>query len=280
MIIDIHTHFWSMDELGPKLYRDLENARIPASSMAMTSASHLEATAAVDRAVVFGLRARASGMNISNDTVRAQVNLAPERLVFFTSVDPSEDRFMDELERTHLDLGARGIKLGPIYQGVHPHDKKYRQIYAYAERHHLPILIHMATTFASAAPLEYARPGLMDDIAADYPELRIILAHLGHPWSGEAISVIRRRPNVYADLSALYYRPWQFYTTMRLLTEYGSAHKVFFGSDYPFTLPGDSVNGVRNVNKALKVSGLPPVPDDVIEGIINRDALGILGLES
>jgi len=279
MTVDMHTHFWNMDELGPELYRDLENARVPASTMAMTSASHLEATAAVDRAVVFGLRARASGMNISNDTVKAQVDLAPERLIFFTSVDPSEKGFMEELERTHQDLGARGIKLGPIYQGVHPHDKRYREIYTYAERHRLPILIHMATTFASAAPLDYARPILMDDIAADYPELRIILAHLGHPWSGEAISVIRRRPNVYADLSALYYRPWQFYTTMRLLTEYGSAHKVFFGSDYPFTLPGESVKNVRNVNGILKNSGLPAVPEDVVEGIINRDALAILGIE-
>jgi hypothetical protein len=278
MITDLHTHYWNPGEIGPELYRDLAQAKIPADTISMTSESHLMATAAVDRAVVFGLRARLSGMNISNDTVKAQVNLAPDRLVFFTSVDPSEDGFMEELARTHRDLDARGIKLGPIYQGVHPADNRFRLIYTYAERHGLPIVIHMATTFSSDAPLDYANPLHMDMIAGDYPKLKIILAHLGHPWIGETISIIRRRRNVYADISALYYRPWQFYNAMRLLVEYGASHKVFFGSDFPFTLPGDSVNGVRNVNHIIRRSGLPTVPGEIIEDILHRDTLGILGI--
>ena len=278
MIVDLHTHYWKMDEIGPEVYQDLKNARIPASSMVMSSESHLQATAAVDRAVVFGLRARKSGMNVSNDTVREQVDKAPDRLIFFTSVDPGEGDYMKELERTHRELGAKGIKLGPIYQGVHPLDDRYRSIYSYAQKHDLPILIHMATTFSSSVPLDYARPIHMDQAAIEYPDLKIVLAHLGHPWSGETIAIIRRHANVYADLSALYYRPWQFYNTMRLLVEYGCSHKVFFGSDYPFTLPADSISGVRNLNHTLGNSGLPPVPGDIIEEILQRDALGILGI--
>ncbi|HEX2999711.1 MAG TPA: amidohydrolase family protein, partial [Armatimonadota bacterium] len=193
--------------------------------------------------------------------------------------DPSESDFMAELERTHLELGAKGVKLGPIYQGVHPTDDRYRLIYSYAQKHNLPILIHMATTFSSSVPLDYARPIHMDEIAIDFPDLKLVLAHVGHPWSGEAIAVIRRHRNVYADISALYYRPWQFYDTMRLLVEYGAAHKVFFGSDYPFTLPADSVNGVRNLNHVLGNSGLPPVPGEIIEEILQRDTLGILEIE-
>ena len=279
MIVDLHTHFWKMEEIGPEMYKDLENANIPSDHMIMTSESHLQATAAVDRAVVFGFRAGRSGMNISNDTVREQVNKAPNRLIFFTSVDPTEDNFMDELERTHQDLGAKGIKLGPIYQGMHPLDNRYRLIYSYAQKHGLPILIHMATTFSSSVPLDYARPIHMDEIAIDFPNLKIVLAHLGHPWSGEAIAIIRRHANVYADISALYYRPWQFYNTMQLLIEYSASQKVFFGSDYPFTLPADSVNGVRNMNKVLGNSGLPPIPGEIIEEILHRNTLGILGIK-
>ena len=135
------------------------------------------------------------------------------------------------------------MKLAPIYQGVHPLDPRYRHIYAYCQKHGLPILIHMATTFSSGTPLEYARPAHMDQVAMDFPELRLVLAHLGHPWEGETIAVIRRNANVYADLSALYYRPWQFYNSMRLLVEYRAEHKVLFGSDFPFTTTADSLAG-------------------------------------
>ncbi len=278
MICDIHTHFWKPEELGEVLYNDLENARIPADIMHFTSDQHLEATAEVDRAVVFGLRAAASGLFVSNDTVREQVDRAPDRLVFFTSIDPAEKDYLEELERTHIDLGARGIKLGPIYQGVHPLDRRYRHIYSYARKHNLPLLIHMATTFSGSVPLDYAHPRHMDEIAIDYPDLRIVLAHLGHPWIGETIAIIRRHPNVYADISALYYRPWQFYNALRLLVEYGCSHKVFFGSDYPFTLPGESIEGVRKVNHLIEGSSLPPVPEDAIEEILHRDSFGLLGL--
>jgi predicted TIM-barrel fold metal-dependent hydrolase len=247
--------------------------------MHMTSESHLAATAAVDRAVVFGMRALLSGMNVSNDTVKEQADKAPDRLVFFTSIDPTETGFMEELERTHRDLGAKGIKLGPIYQGVHPTDDRYRLIYSYAQKHSLPILIHMATTFSSGAPLDYGNPIHMDEIAIDFPELKLVLAHLGHPWVGECIAVIRRNRNVYADISALYYRPWQFYNSMRLLLEYGTSHKVFFGSDYPFTLPGESVTNVRNLNHIAQKTGLPEIPSEVIEEIIHRDSFGILGIQ-
>lgn len=280
MIVDVHTHFWKLEEIGPEVYKDLEQARIPQDHLAVKSDHHLLATAAVDKAVVFGLRALQSGFNISNDTVKEQVDKAPDRLIFFTSIDPTEVDFMGELERTHQDMGAKGIKLGPIYQGVHPLDDRYRMIYAYAQKHNLPILTHMATTFSSSAPLDYANPLHMDEIAIDFPHLNFILAHLGHPWNGETISIIRRHRNVFADISALYYRPWQFYTAMRLLVEYGASHKVFFGSDYPFTLPKDSIEGVRNLNYIVREgSGLPLVPEDIIEEIINRDTLGILGIQ-
>ena len=279
MIVDLHTHYWKQEELGPELFNDLNNARMSNGNYVMSSELHLQATAAVDKTVVFGLRALQSGFNISNDTVREQVNKAPDRLIFFTSVDPNESGFMEELERTHQDMGAKGIKLGPIYQGVHPLDNRYRMIYAYAQKHNLPILVHMATTFSSASPIDYANPVHMSQVAVDFPDLKLILAHLGHPWSGETIAIIRRHKNVYSDCSALYYRPWQFYNTMRLLVEYGPVHKVFFGSDFPFTLPQESVVNVRNLNHIIKNSGLPPVPAEVIEEIINRDTLGILEIQ-
>ncbi|MCE5251635.1 amidohydrolase family protein [bacterium] len=279
MIYDVHTHFWQPHELGPQVEADAIRAGGVSIDHGMTSESHLEATKAADKCIVFGLRAKKTGYNIPNDSVKAQVDKAPERLVFFTSVDPSENNFMEELERTHQDMGAKGIKLGPIYQGVHPLDERYRRIYAYAQRHGLPILTHMATTFASGVPLEYANPVHMSQVAIDYPELNIILAHMGHPWIGETVAAIRKEPNLYADISALYYRPWQFYNALMLLVEYGTWKKVFFGSDYPCASVADSIKGLLNANHIVEKTGLPKISREILESILNRDAFTILGIE-
>jgi predicted TIM-barrel fold metal-dependent hydrolase len=279
MIIDIHTHvFDPAQHFGSRLLGDLDRCGLEPGVWGDVSARHLETTRPADVAIVFGIQGAATGWNVPNDFVAAHVRSAPDRLIFFASIDPGQAAFRGELERCHRALGCQGIKLGPIYQGVHPLDPRYREVYRYCEKQQLPIVIHMATTFSSGVPLEYARPIHIDQVALDYPDLRIVMAHLGHPWEGETIAVIRRNENVYADLSALYYRPWQFYHSMRLLTEYRADHKVLFGSDFPFTTTAESIRGIRRVNDVLQDSGLPPVPGEVFDGIIYRDALALLGL--
>jgi predicted TIM-barrel fold metal-dependent hydrolase len=279
MIIDIHTHFFRPEiDFGPKLKADMIRCGIDASVWGDVGQRHLETTLKADVAIVFGLKASETDWNIPNEIVAAHVALAPERLLFFASIDPAKPGYMEELEKCHQELGAVGVKLAPLYQNVHPADERCYEIYRYCVKHGLPILFHAGTSFVSGTPLDYSRPIHFDAVAVDFPDLHIVLAHLGHPWEGETIAVIRRHANVYADLSALYYRPWQFYNSMRLLVEYGAQEKVFFGSDFPFTTTLDSLAGVRGINGILANSGLPPVPGEVIEGIINRDSLNLLGL--
>jgi len=279
MIIDIHTHVFNPQaDFGASLRNDLTRCHIDPSVWGDVEERHLETTLKADVAVVFGLKASATGWNIPNESVAAHVSRAPDRLLFFTSIDPLAPDFMEELEHGHQDLGAVGVKLAPLYQNVHPCDERYYKIYRYCVKHGLPVLFHTGTSFISGTLLDYSRPFHFDKIAVDFPALRMVLAHLGHPWEGETIAVIRRHQHVFADLSALYYRPWQFYNSMRLLTEYGVGDKVLFGSDFPFTTTGSSLEGVRQINDILANSGLPPVPDEIIEGIIHRDALQLLGL--
>lgn len=279
MIVDVHTHVFRPDrDFGPALHADLARSGVSPAVWGDVTENHLASTQAADVAVVFGLQAAASGWNIPNDFVAAQVARAPERLLFFAALDPASPGCLAELERCHRDLGAVGVKLAPLYHNVHPRDSRCLEIYRYCVRHGLPVLFHVGTSFISGTYLEYSRPIHFDAIAVDFPELRMVLAHLGHPWEGETIAVIRRHPHVYADLSALYYRPWQFYHSMRLLVEYRTDHKVLFGSDYPFTTTASSLEGVRNLNAIVGHSGLPAVPAEVIEGIIQRDTLRLLGL--
>ena len=93
------------------------------------------------------------------------------------------------------------------------------------------------------APLRYAHPLLMDEIAIRFPELRVVMAHMGHPWQRETIVTIRKHPHVYADVSALFYRPWSFYEGLRLATEWGALDKLLFGSDFPIATPGGDGRG-------------------------------------
>ncbi|WP_343304178.1 amidohydrolase family protein [Chitinophaga niabensis] len=279
MIVDIHTHVFRPDtDFGPKLLADMKRCKIDPTIWRDLGEKHLESTKAADVAIVFGLQASATDWNIPNDMVAAHVALAPSRLLYFASIDPALPDFMEELEKCHQQDGAVGVKMSPLYQDVHPGDPRCYQIYRYCEKHGLPILFHAGTSFVSGTPLDYSRPVHFDKVAVDFPELRMVLAHLGHPWEGETIAVIRRHANVYADLSALYYRPWQFYNSMQLLVEYRTHEKVLFGSDFPFTTTADSIAGVRNINHILANSGLPSIPQEVTEGIIHRNTLELLGL--
>jgi len=279
MIVDIHTHVFNVTtDFGPKLKADLASLGTDPSIWGDVKAQHLQNTLAADVAVVFGLQASATDWNIPNEDVRAHVAKAKDRLLFFASIDPLQSDYMCELERCHLELGAVGVKMSPLYQNVHPSDPRCCNIYKYCVQHGLPILFHTGTSFVSGAPLDYSRPIHFDKVALDFPDLRMVLAHLGHPWEGETIAVIRRHANVYADLSALYYRPWQFYNSMRLLVEYHAEHKVLFGSDSPFTTTQGSLDGVRGINGVIGKSGLPQIPKEVLENIINRNSLDLLGL--
>lgn len=279
MIVDIHTHvFRPENDFGPELVADLQRCGVDSRVWGNVLERHLDTTVKADVAVVFGLQASETGWNIPNELVASHVAKAPDRLLFFASIDPVQNDYMEQLERCHQDLKAVGVKMAPLYQNIHPADPRCYEVYRYCIRHELPILFHTGTSFVSGTPLEYSRPAHFDAIATDLPDLHMVLAHLGHPWEGETISVIRRHKNVFADLSALYYRPWQFYNSMQLLVEYGAHHKVLFGSDFPFTTTADSIEGVRGLNRIIGSSGLPLIPSEVVEGIIHRDALKLLKL--
>ena len=283
MIVDVHTHFWKRDkgDIGPDVERDILRAGgAPAKTLNITPASHQAAIEGAERAVVFGLRASNTGFFISNDHVAEYVRSDPKRLIGFGSADPLADPDpLGEIQRCTDELGMRGIKLAPTYQGVPPDHEHLMRIYTYAEKRRLPVLFHQGTTFSYKAPLKYANPVLLEDIAYQFPELKIIIAHMGHPWMGECISLIRKQPNVYADISALFYRPYQYYTGLKLAEEYGAHKKLLFGSDYPFTTVKDSANALYKMNDYAAKHHLPPIEQAVLDGIVQRDTLKLLGIE-
>ena len=176
------------------------------------------------------------------------------------------------------ELGLKGIKLLSMYAGFYPHDEILDPLWAYASAHQLPVLLHTGTTFVAQAPIDCTLPRHLDPVATKFPDVKIIMAHLSHPYEGECVAVIRKHPNVYADVSALHYRPFQFYNSLMLVQEYGVWHKLLFGSDYPFTTIDASIYGIRSLNDMLAGTALPRLDGGEIEALIHRDSLHLLGL--
>ncbi len=278
MMIDCHTHIWSASHWSEEMNREASIARGAPAQVHITEEEHWAAMQSVDRAIVFGFHTKHLGLIVPNDLVAGYVGKHPEKLVGFACIDPNEPDYLDEMHRCFESMLFRGLKLAPIYQNYHPMDPRMQPVYEYCERKGVPILFHQGTTFPRRAPLKYAHPEQLEDVAIQYPELRIVIAHLGHPWEEETIVLIRKQPHVYSDISALYYRPWQFYNSLMLASEYGTMHKLLLGSDFPFTTPGETVARLRRVNEITGQSGLPQISLEQIEALIHRDTLSLLGI--
>jgi uncharacterized protein len=278
-MIDIHTHLFPSGCLSEEFVREASLMRKDQSILMDTLPDqHWAAMQSVERAVVLAMRFFHVGVDVPNDLIAAYVRKHPDRLIGFMSLDPGEPDPIAEMERAYRDLGLRGIKMSPIYQNYHPSDLRAREIYARAEKLGLPILFHQGATFPRRAPLKYAMPYLLEDIATEFSDLRMVIAHLGHPWEHETIVLIRKQPNLYSDLSGLFYRPWQFYNSMMLAQEYNVQHKLLFGSDWPIATPEETARGIRSVNRVVEGTNLPKVSLPAIEEILARDGLRTLGI--
>lgn len=212
-----------------------------------------------------------------NDATAEFVADDPARRIGFMSVDPTDPGCLEEADRCR-ELGLAGVKLGPNYQNFDPLGEPALAFYAYCERNRLPILFHQGASPIRSAPLRYTYPLVTDEVALRFPELRIVMAHMGHPWGKETVATIRKHPHVYADVSSIYLRPWVCYESLLAAVEWGCADKLLLGSDFPIANTGEAIAGLRAVNDILAGTALPRVPAELIEQIIHADALTALGL--
>lgn len=228
--------------------------------------------------IVFGGKARLSGLWVDDQFVAQYVAAHPDKLFGFLSLDLTQEGWEEELRFGHENLGLRGVKLMPMYAGFHPHDTAFDDFWRYTTKHNLPVLLHTGTTFVSQAPLSCTLPRHLDDVAIRFPEQKIILAHLSHPYEGECVAVIRKHPNVYADISALHYRPFQLYHSLMLVQEYGVWGKVLFGTDYPFTTVNATIQGLADIQDMARRAGLPEIQADELDSMIYRKSFELLEL--
>ena len=279
MLVDVHSHYFRYPEhFSPDFIAQSKRSRNREIDLTVRWEEYHASAQGCARTIVFGGKARLSGLWVPDEEVAAYAGCHPDRLVGFLSVDPTQPGWTDELHEGHQRLKLKGIKLLPTYAGFCPNDRKLDYLWNYAARNGLPVLLHTGATFIDKALLEHTLPRHLDEVSTRFPDVKIVLGHLGHPYEGECVVTIRKHPNLYADISALHYRPFQLYHSLMLVQEYGVWDKLLFGSDYPFTTVDASLCGLRKLNCMLEGTALPRLDRDRMEEIFQRNALERLGI--
>jgi hypothetical protein len=211
---------------------------------------------------------------LSSEEIAEQATEHADVLIPFGSVDPLSGDAAVRRARTLVETyGVRGFKFHPSLQGFEPNDPVHYPLWEALEEMGVVALFHTGQTGIGAGlpggrgiKLRYSDPMLLDDVAADFGELTMIMAHPSVPWVDEAISIATHKANVYIDLSGWapkYFPPQLVKQTNSLLK-----HKVLFGSDYPVLTPDRWMADFENLD----------IKDDVRPLVLKENALRILGL--
>jgi len=283
-IIDCHTHlFWYPDHLSDQYAEEAlasKLVKLKRSGGLAYSANlnkhcydakpedHWNVSKNFQKVVVFGLQAKASGMWVPNEIIAEYAAAHPDKIEGWASVDPTDPACVEQLEQAVQSLKLKGLKLGPVYQHFDPQDRQYWSLFQKCREYGLPIMWHQGTTFPSAARLKWGLPLQLEDVAMAFPDLRMIIAHLGHPWETDVMVLIRKCPNVYTDISAVHYRPWRYWQALVTAMEYGVEHKILPGSDFPSATMDNVIAGLRNVNAIVEGTRLPKIPTEVQDLIL------------
>jgi predicted TIM-barrel fold metal-dependent hydrolase len=180
---------------------------------------------------------------VSNEEIAELAAQHSDIVIPFASVDPGRGQAGVRMARRLIEeYGVRGFKFHPSHQAFFPNDRAAYPLYEEIEGHRLPALFHTGQTGVGAGQrggggirLKYSNPLFLDDVAVDFPDMPIILAHPSFPWQDEALSVAVHKPQVYIDLSGWspkYFPPQLVQYANTLLRD-----KVLFGTDYPAITP-------------------------------------------
>jgi len=209
-----------------------------------------------------------------NDYIADLQKKYPQQFIGFGSVDPWKGQAAVKEAKRCAELGLKGLKFMPNMQQFFPNDERFYPLWEAAQGLGLVVLFHTGTTGVGAGrpggggiKLKYSRPiPYVDDVAADFPELKIIMAHPAWPWQEEQLAMLVHKPNVYMDLSGWspkYFQPSLVQYANTLLQD-----KVLFGSDYPVITPE---RWLRDFEQAA-------FRDDVRPKILLENAARLLGI--
>ncbi len=286
MIIDCHTHIWqSPEQLGDGALAELSRTTVVAGQKMRLlpqadTANHLLAAEPVDRSFVLGFKSRYLGATIPNDYIADYCREHGDRMIGFAGIDPTDDDAVEQVSHVSGQLGLKGLCICPAAQDFHPADTRAMAVYERAAALHLPVIFYAGTHLSPKTKMEYARPHLLDEVARAFPNLKLFIGHMGYPWIDETLVMLGKHQNVYSDVSGLLRRPWIAYDALVRAHQFQVIDKLLFGSDFPFTTAGECIETIYTINQVAMGTNMPTIPRESLRGIVERDALKLLGIEA
>lgn len=278
MIIDVHTHGLLPEHWGDEHRSHWEPTYgSPWPRITPEQFDGAMAGGGVDVAIVFGIRATAAGVATPNRHIADFCRNAQTPTIAFAALDPTDADWPDQLAEAR-ELGFQGVKLYPVLSLYDPADVTFEPFYAAIADAGMVIVWHMGATPSASGRLSVTQPLVLDEVARRHPGLAMIIAHMGHPWQRDTTTLLRKHPNLFADVSAVGSRPFDAYLALRNAIEWGVVPKLLFGSDYPLWTPATAQDQLRRLPE-VPGGVLPPIDPEIIETIITQDALGLLGLD-
>jgi hypothetical protein len=281
--IDVHTHAEVADDGQLSLPDELMTASSKYFKTNDGRAPSLDTLAAYYRerrmaAVVFTVDSeyKTGQRPVPNDDVARAARRHADVLIPFASIDPHRgDTGVREARRLVEEMGVRGFKFHPTLQGFSPDEPMAFPLYQTLQELGVPALFHSGQTGIGAGlpgggglRLRYSNPMALDEVAARFPDLTIVIAHPSFPWQEEALAVATHKANVYIDLSG-----WSPKYFPPVLVQYVNSllrHKVMFGSDYPLLTPDRWLSDFADL----------PIKDEVRPLVLKENAVRVLGLRT
>jgi predicted TIM-barrel fold metal-dependent hydrolase len=289
-MIDIHVHLWDWAGETPSFISEYMLSRgyfgdgDPEAFFSVDALLAAFDEAGVDIGVLLPLRAESYGWEVSNRYVAEAVAQAPDRLIGFAGISPLAHDAAQKLEHDLNAYKLRGLKLHPPMQMFDPGDPACFPVYELMQNRELPILFHTGSGPTQLSD-RYSNPHLVDEVAVHFPELKIIMAHAGRFWYQETLTMMRRHPNIYVDISANVGKALGYGLLLALLSAakevVGGVDRVLFASDYPWYTP---LRMITLLKEAQEASAALPAPlhitDEDIAAITDGNARRLLGLDA
>ncbi|MFZ0892852.1 MAG: amidohydrolase family protein [Thermoplasmata archaeon] len=269
-VTDCHVHINPIWEMRPAalslLEREGANARLDEYLRDPSAFLRYLDRSGIDRAVLVNYVARqvVGYTEATNTFISEYTQRDRDRLIAIGSVLPTHPAPRAEIGRLAGELGIRGIKIHPPHQLFAPNAylndelPGLREIYAACEELHLPVIFHTGTSIFPGARNKFGNPLMVEDVALDFPQLTIVLAHGGRPmWMNEALFLARRFPKVYLEVSSIPpARILEYFPTLERISD-----KVLFGSDWPGP-------GVKDIGSNLRAFRSLPLSRDCLDRIL------------
>ncbi|MEM1867561.1 MAG: amidohydrolase family protein [Thermosphaera sp.] len=262
MYIDFHTHPLLIKEMWDR-YPELEHVARDVYFI-RNRPQPLETflleldVSGLNKAVLLPIDATTTrGVALFSNEQIAELCRLSSRFVGFASVDPHTPDAPELLEYAVKEMGLLGLKLSPPTQEFFPNDPRIAYpIYQKAANLGIPVVFHAGMSWEPKARLKYGHPMLLEDVAVDFPDLKIVIAHFGWPWVLESVALALKYPNVFLDTACLYFgNPKDFLAFVMkqqiplAVIEKSLSHKVVFGSNYPRV-------EIKNMARAVRELGL------------------------